>query len=178
MRNWMAAWTVGAIVAGGTAVSAQGAFESQTTPPVPASHIRSTSPAIAAVMLEATGRSETFRSLVATINASDGLVYVEDGKCGHGVRACLVFSVTIAGPYRLLRVVVDAKRADLELKGLLGHELQHVVEVLSNPSLTSGSAMYFFYRQIGYSSGDRFETEAARLTGDTVRAEARRNTAN
>ena len=54
-------------------------------------------------------RSATFRGLVDTIDATDGLVFVEDGACAHtGVRACLLLSVTVAGPNRLLRIFVDS----------------------------------------------------------------------
>jgi hypothetical protein len=58
---------------------------------------RTHSPAIATLIQEATERSATFRTLVETINASDGIVYVNEGHCGHGVRACVV-TVTAAGP--------------------------------------------------------------------------------
>ena len=52
--------------------------------------VRSSSAAIAALVQQASERSKTFRGLVETINASDGIVYVEDGTCGHGVLACFV----------------------------------------------------------------------------------------
>ena len=137
--------------------------------------VRSDSPAIAALMLEAAARSVTFRNLVDTINASDGIVFVSEGNCGHGVRACLVHTVTMAGPNRLLRVVVDTKKVDWDLMGSMGHELRHAVEVLSNPTVTSDSALVFFYRRGsgGGVFGDRFETKAALRAGDRIREEAR-----
>ena len=51
-------------------------------------------------------RSATFRALIDAINASDGIVYVEAGECGHDVTACLV-GVTSAGAYRMLWIKVD-----------------------------------------------------------------------
>ena len=52
-------------------------------------------------------RSATFRQLVATINGTDGIVYVHHDRCGRDVLACLVLGVTQAGPYRILHIRVD-----------------------------------------------------------------------
>ena len=138
------------------------------------SRVRSGNLTIAALIRETLARSETFRRLVTTIEASDGIVYVRDGTCGHGVPACLVLSVTKAGPNRLLRVLVDAKKTGWDLAGLIGHELQHAIEVLSDPSVTNDSAVYFFYKQANPFGDHRFETDAAIQTGLRVRAEVRR----
>src|SRR5438552_2235191 len=102
-----------------------------------AARVRSSSHYIELVIDEAIERSATFRRLVAEIEGSDGIVYVEPGSCRHGVRSCLLLSVTRAGGFRLLRIVVDPFRSPWDLTASIGHELQHVVEVLSNPSLTT-----------------------------------------
>jgi hypothetical protein len=130
--------------------------------------VRSGSPAIVAAIRDATERSATFRRLVDTIDASDGLVYIEDGHCGHGVRACLLLSVTIAGPSRLLRIVVDLRKADRALVGSLGHELQHAVEVLSDAGITNNRRIYFFFQRLGLTEAGTFETPAAMRAGDDV----------
>ena len=137
------------------------------------SRVRTDNPAIAAVIQDGIRRSATFRRIVETIDASDGIVFVEEGRCAPSVRACLALSVKQAGPSRLLRVVVDVKRADWDLMGSIAHELQHAVEVLSDPSVRSNGAIYLFYRRAGETSGDRFETPAAINAGDSVRREAR-----
>ncbi|HEY6362781.1 MAG TPA: hypothetical protein VIX63_16855, partial [Vicinamibacterales bacterium] len=61
--------------------------------------VRSSSASMVALIGQAAERSETFRGLVETIDASDGIVYVEEGRCARGVRACFV-GVTDAGPNR------------------------------------------------------------------------------
>jgi hypothetical protein len=137
--------------------------------------VRSANPILAALIRKAILRSETFRRLVAEIDASDGLVYVQEGRCGRGFRACLPFSVTMAGTSRLLRVIVDLRSPDWDLMGSIGHELQHAIEVLNDASVTSNGAIYFFFKRVGTSSGDGFETNAALDAGDRVRAEARKN---
>jgi hypothetical protein len=135
--------------------------------------VRSTNPAIAVAIREATDRSATFRRLVDTIEATNGLVYVEEGLCGHSVRACLLLSIKVAGPVRLLRILVDTRKTDRELIGSIGHELQHAVEVLSDPSVTDYHKVYSFYQQEGRTGSDRFETAAAVRAGLDVLAEAR-----
>jgi hypothetical protein len=143
--------------------------------------VRSTSPRLAAVIEDARERSQTFRKLTETINESDGIVYVQEGQCGHGVRACFT-SVTVAGANRLLWVRIDTTRvdwnADWDLMGAIGHELRHAVEVLSDPSVRDDMSKHLFYALSPGSRSpanpDAFETEAALLAGHHIRAEARR----
>jgi hypothetical protein len=136
--------------------------------------VRSSHAVIGRVLKEASDRSRTFRRLVETINASDGTVYVEEGKCRFGVRACLV-TVTMAGAHRYLWVKVDTRKADWDLMASIGHELQHALEVLSDRTVTSGFAMYHFYLREGtHSMGLAFETDAAIEAGDAVRTEVRK----
>jgi hypothetical protein len=132
----------------------------------PLPRVRSENQVIAGAIREATERSQTFRRLVKTIDSTNGLVYVEDGKCLHSVRACLLVSVQVAGPYRLLRILVDMRKiAGTELMGSLGHELQHAIEVLRNPKITDSHAMFqFYHREVGNESG-RFETQEAIKVG-------------
>jgi hypothetical protein len=145
--------------------------EGAETPAV--NRVRSSSAAITALIQQASERSKTFRSLVETINASDGIVYVEHGTCGHVVRACFV-TVTMAGPTRLLWVNVDTRKTESDLMWLIGHEFRHTIEVLGHRTVTSQVAMYFFYSQMVQAQHGRvFETAAAVEAGDAVRAEIR-----
>jgi hypothetical protein len=135
--------------------------------------VRTHSLVIASLIQQATKRSATFRRLVETISASDGIVYVNEGDCGHGVRTCLAAVVT-AGPNRIIRVQVDTGKADWDLMGSIGHELRHAVEVLSNPKVTNNAAMYHFYSRTGRrATVSSFETDAAVEAGNAVRSEVR-----
>jgi hypothetical protein len=136
--------------------------------------LRTVGHTLAAIVTDATARSATFRQLAHAIGLTDGIVYVEDGLCGHGVRACLA-TVTTAGANRIVRVRVDAGTADWNLMGSIGHELQHAVEVLGSPIVTSTTALYFFYERNGIRTGNVFETAAAVRAGNDVRAEVRRS---
>ena len=135
--------------------------------------VRSHNPELADVIRRASDASATFRRLIATIDGTDGLIYVDDGKCGHGVSACLLLAVQVAGPFRVLRIKVDARRLDCALMAQIGHELQHAIEILSDPHVTDGVSAYFLLERIA-PAGDRgrFETAAAVRAGLDVRREA------
>ena len=131
---------------------------------------------IARLLDDARNNSATFRRLLETINDTDGLVYVEQGRCGAGPRACLLMTMMVAGPHRVLKIHIDVKRDDAAVIGSLGHELQHAIEVLRESGIRSAGQMFGFYARIaGDPTGrtDRltFETEAAIRAGDAVRTE-------
>jgi hypothetical protein len=133
--------------------------------------VRSSHPYIRAMIAEAVERSPSFRRLVDAIDRTDGIVYVEQGKCGHSVRACLTLSVTPAGTFRILRVLVDSRQPDWDVMASIGHELQHAVEVLGERSLKTSEAVYLFYFREGGTSDHSFETAAAIKVGNAVRNE-------
>jgi hypothetical protein len=131
-----------------------------------------------AVISDAAAQSKTFRGLVDQIGTTNGIVYVAEGQCGHGVRACLVLTMTMMGPNRVLRILVDPREADRDLMGSIGHELQHAVEVLSHRSVRSYSAMILLYKEMcDDCGGRRFETDAAVAAGNAVRAELQKSAA-
>ena len=137
------------------------------------SRVRTESARIGAAIAGGNDRSATFRGLVAEIDASDGLVYVTEGECGHGVNACLLMSVTIAGPSRVLHIRVDPRKAPgCELIELIGHELQHAVEALREPRVRSSSQIFLFFDGIGRTGSGRFETADALDVGFDVAREA------
>lgn len=136
-------------------------------------HLRTSSAVIATLIQQASERSHTFQGLVDVIDASDGIVYVEEGICARGMRACFV-NVTMAGTHRILWVKVDIRGVDCDLMGLIGHELQHTVEVLGDAHVTGFATMYFFYsREADPGHSFPFETIAATNAGEAVRTEVR-----
>jgi hypothetical protein len=135
--------------------------------------LRSDNPAITRLIATADQRSTTFHGLLEDIGRTDGIVYIATGLCGHGVRACMPHSIARSGPFRLLRILIDPKYVNLDdahLTGIIGHELQHALEILSDPTITSAAAMFNFYKRTAPASG-AFETAAAILVGDRVKGE-------
>jgi hypothetical protein len=161
-----------ALVCALTCASAQPAAAQENGSKFP--RVRSTNALIATVVHQAGEQSATFRRLVETIDVSDGLVYIEEGQCGRGARACLV-TVKVSGPNRMLSVWVDTRTVDADLMGLIGHELRHAIEVLGDRAVTSGHALSNFYQREGSRAAEgRFETQAAIEAGLAVSAEVRK----
>jgi hypothetical protein len=118
--------------------------------------VRSSSPVLARLITQASEHSAAFRALVDAIDASDSFVYVSEGSCGHGVRACFV-NVTAAGSFRIMWVTVSRRGDEADIIGSIGHELRHTLEVIEHPKVRS------------------FAARAAVAAGETVRAEVRKS---
>ena len=135
--------------------------------------VRADNPVLSAAIVEGAKRSTTFRRLIDAIDATDGLVFVLEGRCGQGVRACLHMSLELSGENRLLRILVNSRRAPgCELLGSIGHELQHALEALSNPNVRTSFELSSFFQQIGPEGPRRFETPEAIHVGLAVGKEA------
>jgi hypothetical protein len=164
--RWVRVCAIQAVLLAGIMAVAAGTAAAHSVSDV-GPQVRSSDPVIRALMTEAADRSRTFRRLIETIEKSDGIVYVESGSCGHGVRACLAMSVTPAGSYRLLRILIDMRQKPRELMASIGHELRHAIEVLENRAIVDAPTIYLFYAH--GSVGDKpFETHAAIEAGFAV----------
>ena len=137
----------------------------------PSPRVRSTDPAIASLLVQAQDGSRTFRDLVRTIERTDGIVYVERGRCGHGVHACLSLQLVAGEGFRLLRIIVEAMDGPLALMATIGHELQHALELLENPAVRTSAAAYLYYAREAPTVRDSFETELAIHTGLRIERE-------
>jgi hypothetical protein len=167
----------GLLIAVGLVPAFAAAQEQQSTTSVTGyPRVRSSSERVSALIAEAIEESSTFKALIAAIEATDGIVLVEEGACPHRVPACLAWRVTPAGPHRILQVLLDSRKPDIELIASIGHELRHALEVLQDASLRSTGAIRLFYmRLMGGDSPRTFETDAARAAGDAVYREMRRS---
>jgi hypothetical protein len=136
--------------------------------------VRSEDRVLAGLIARASFESATFRRLLTTIESTNGIVYVEAGRCSHGgVRACLQMWMKAAGGNRFLRVRVDRQRedSDLDVMASIGHELQHAIEGLSDVTVINGTMLYSFFRRYAPTDNNRFETTAAVTIGNAVRDE-------
>ncbi len=138
--------------------------------------IRSESALLTTVVEIGVERSASFRSLVERIDQSDVIVHL---TCSRFKSTSLAGQTLLAsaGPdVRYLRVQVSCELSDLALLSVVGHELQHVVEIVSAPSVVDDKSFARLFRTIGFSTclgsePDRFETAAALAAGERVRAE-------
>jgi hypothetical protein len=134
--------------------------------------LRGTSPKETRIIDDLLSRSATARRLLERIEATDLIVYVELRADLTGARACTRFvSATPGG--RFLRVIVSAMSTPIERTALLGHELQHVLEIGLDPGVRDNDSLRRLYAQIGEDRRARFafETTAAREIGERVRRE-------
>ena len=81
--------------------------------------------------------------------------------------------MVVAGPNRILRVIVDDRKGSSEAIASIAHELQHAREVLVHRDVRNGAAMYGLFERIGLWRGHSFETYAAIRVGEAVRSELR-----
>jgi hypothetical protein len=142
-------------------------------PEMPAA-VRSSDPILSALLKEGYDRSSTFQRLVNGISVTTTLVYVERGICAFGhLKACLVPFVAATDKGRYLRVVLTQPldfRSRHRLIALIGHELQHALEVAERPAVVDVTGMIELCRQIGFPLKGRpgCETSEARAAGSAV----------
>ena len=161
--------TTAALLAGGMILAAGRAHAGEISTTM---RVRSEDATIARLIAQATEESATFRREIETINGTDGLVYVDAGRCGAGIHGCLMHSVELAGSYRLLRVKLDVQRSERRAMATLGHELQHALEILTAvPRVKSNVGILTLYQQLGWMTGRRFETAEALQAGVEVERE-------
>jgi hypothetical protein len=145
--------------------------DAQSTSIMP--RVRSEDASIAQLLADAPAMSATFRGLVAAIDATDGIVYVQSGRCGGGARACLAHSLQLARPHRILRVLISPRRDRPGLIGAIGHELHHALEVLHDVNITTAQGMFFHFFGASTSMTNRFETKEAIDAGARIEDEVR-----
>jgi hypothetical protein len=139
--------------------------------------VRSTDRVMLKLLKEGRERSGTFRTLVDAIDHSNVIVYVEFGYCAFGhLDGCLLPFLASTHGDRYVRIVVTSEKSRLthdDLLALIGHELQHALEVLEHPEVIDVPTMEAMYGKIGIPvAGQRgFETSAARAAGTALRSE-------
>jgi hypothetical protein len=113
--------------------------------------------------------SETGRRLVAEIEQTDLIVYVQLTPDQLPGRAAT--RLAVAGPQnRYLRIVMGAGTHPRDRGALLAHELQHAVEIGRARQVRDDRTLRDLYREIGEDRRalDDFETTAARNVGAQV----------
>lgn len=136
------------------------------------SWVRSESPIVRSAIALARERSATFRQLMESIDATDGLIYIVEGQCPRGVGACLHLSVGIAGPRRLLRIIVNPRWSPgCGMVQSIAHELQHAWEALADRNVRTSTGLYRLFERIGPTGSGTFETRDALKMGAIVARE-------
>jgi hypothetical protein len=138
-------------------------------------HIRSSEPALEKALEDGFSRSPLFRRLVQRIELLNGIVYLSAGAVirrgppgVHRIAGATFLAVVPAGDYRILRTSVELRSSNRTV-AILGHELQHVVEILEAPEARDLRSVERLFARIGYLAGPgTYETTEAQQAGDQV----------
>lgn len=136
-------------------------------------HVRPTDARLRHAVTDGLRRSATFAGMVQTLDHSDVIVYLETAPQMHASLAGRMLIAATASGARYLRIQIAPDIAGNELIALVGHELQHALEVARSPAVHDEASLAGLYRLIGDrgSSAHRYDTMAARQTARLVRSE-------
>jgi hypothetical protein len=137
-----------------------------------AARIRPTGPRAAYTLAQGLARSKTIRALVDRLVRSDVITYLafeprRSDPCAH------IRFVGASGAFRYVRIVLPDHLTTRQTVVLLGHELQHAVEVAEHERIRDAASFDEFYRMLGLyrAASARADSQAARDAGDRVRLE-------
>jgi hypothetical protein len=122
-------------------------------------HTRPLSTIAQAIVDDAARSSPTIRSMIAEIERTDVIVYVDVNTLSFGGWTELVGVSTSA---RLLRVTINVSLDPSRRAEVIAHELQHVLEIARATDVRDEDGVKRLFDRIGWREGRlRYETEAA-----------------
>jgi hypothetical protein len=117
------------------------------------------------------GQSATFLELAARVEQSDLIVRTEYSEPAVAVGRTVIIGA--AGGRRYIVITLSRCLPAEALVALLGHELQHAVEIADAPEVVNDATLRAFYGRIGIGQQTwdgrwQFDTDAAVATGRHV----------
>jgi hypothetical protein len=138
----------------------------------PTRRIRSVDHSVRRLMRRGYRNSATFAGLVARLQRSDVIVYVEDVPRLPGGLEGRMMMLPRSNGYRYVRIQLALRGAPEDAIAVLAHELQHAVEVAEAVEVNDTDGLQRLYERIGVRSGPLvYDTVAAQQTGRIVRRE-------
>ena len=109
---------------------------------------------------------------MARLEESDIIVYVEEVPRLPGALEGRMMMLTAAHGRRYVRIQLALRGATDDSIAVLGHELQHAVEVAQETGVIDQATLAALYRRIGTRGGPEvYDTRAAQDVGRIVRRE-------
>jgi hypothetical protein len=111
-------------------------------------------------------RSATLRDLEAHLQGRQVIVYLSRSFLPPEVKGRTLL-IGVGGSWRYLSVELDSRLSPMDWMATLGHELQHVIEIVDDGKVTDTRSLLALYRRIGSERTDSvsvshsFETTAA-----------------
>jgi hypothetical protein len=146
------------------------------TEPRDGSHVRTMDKRLRNAIDEGLARSDLFRGLIARLDGSDVIVYIEP-ECPMSSRLFGRLRLLGAGgDRRYVNVRISCMLTVTQQIAALGHELRHAVEIADAPSVVDDASLAAEYHRVGFASrvmrrGDGYESRAAIDAAQQVWAE-------
>jgi hypothetical protein len=138
-------------------------------------HIRSGEAELLDAVAKGGRVSPTLQRLVDRLDASDVVVYLMFDRSPSPSTAGHISLLTAVPGRRYLRISIDRRNIGCQRIGILGHELQHAVEIADEPSVTNQAGVAALYRRIGFRSAgdytDCFDSLPAITAGQLIQRE-------
>jgi hypothetical protein len=138
----------------------------------PYRHVRTQDRSIRHLLKRGFNRSSTFAQLMARLEHSDVLVYVEEvPRLPGGLEGRMMMLPTAHGQ-RYVRIQIALRGTPDESVAILGHELQHAIEVAQEVGVKDQAQLAALYQRIGTRGGPHvYDTIAAQEIGRVIRRE-------
>ena len=148
------------------------------TDSVPFARVKAVNPVQRALLRHGYDRSATFRQLIADIEGSSWMVFVQTGRCPEKTSlACLLHFVGQFDGSPYVRVIVNQEQRHPDnVIASLAHELRHALEIIQAVNVHSAADVRDLFRRIGWVSVktpevETYETKQAVDVGEAVRRE-------
>ena len=138
----------------------------------PYRHVRTQDRSIRYLLKRGFQHSPTFARLMARLEHSNVIVYVEEVPRLPGGLEGRMMMLPLSHGQRYVRIQIALRGAPDDSVALLGHELQHATEVAQEIAVGSQIELAALYQRIGTRGGpDVYDTLAAQEVGRMVRRE-------
>ena len=138
----------------------------------PTRHVRTSDESVRRLLRRGFRDSSTFASLVRRLQRSDVIVYIEDLPRLPASLEGRMMMLPRVHAHRYVRIQITLRGSAADAIAILGHELQHAVEVADAAEVDNADGLARLYQRIGIRSGRHlYDTAAAQDKGRTVRRE-------
>ena len=139
----------------------------------PDRRLRSTDARMRGLIADGERRSSTFASLMAALEKTDVIVYVERVRHMPATIAGRLLFVPTTSGQRYLRIQLGGGGTAEDAISTLAHEIQHAIEIATSSEVRDQESLAKFYQRIGQLSigAHAYDTVAARAAGRRVRQE-------
>jgi len=145
----------------------------QPAPVRPASHVRPLGSRASYTLERGTALSPTLRALVGQLERSNVIVYVAEDPPRAGRSDAAIQFMGATAVLRFLRVTINIELGLRQRIALLGHELQHALEVAANPEIGDRASFLRYYERFGSRLLDpnTLDSQAAVEAGEQISLE-------